>query len=221
MGMIVTKGISVDGHTLYAIDSTTEYGTILPARNTLAVLAYVVYKKLVPEDVSPSFLAYNTEETVNIPIDVTGKDGVFHIHLFAVNKWTEGALDNGDIVFDLNDMKLKKQIAGVLTEITLASLLTEAIDPDKVVATSSTYALVTTEVTIKRDVLELEKLRLLVEYEADICEYNEYVKSCTNYDYVRTLRAAAFIEFAMPNYIAAQAKLETANVFADKVIENL
>jgi hypothetical protein len=212
MSLIVNKGISVDGFVGHILD-VSPYGTTLPARNTLAVLPLVIFQSNPTESITLN--VYDPLVDSDFTFSIQNKDGVYLSYLFAVPTWTAGALNDGDIVFDLNTNTLKKRIAGVLIAITIESLLTEAIE------TGSIYHLVTTAITIKRDAAELEKLKKLEEYLDDVCEYNEYIKIKTDVDYIKTLRICSFIEFARSNYSIAHTNLITANSFADKLIETL
>lgn len=212
MALIVTKGISSNGLTAYLIDGTAYTD---PARNTLAVLGYFVHKTIAG-DVEIPASAYDVETEDQIPVDVEDLDGVILGYLFAVPKQVGTAGADGHIFYDLNDATLKKKISGSAQEITLASLIGEVT-----IQNGSAYLLITTAISIKRDVLELEKLSVLEEWIADECEYDEYLKACREYDYVRTLRAASFIEFAREEYTIAQQNLETANSYADTVIARI
>jgi hypothetical protein len=215
MSLIVNKGISIDGKTIYLIDATLGYGDTLPERNTLAIIPYVVYKKI-SGDIEIFALAYDPLVDSTFGFNVEELDGVHLGYLFAVPRWTSGVLSEGDVVFDMNDLRLKKYVDDVLVEINTASLVEESS-----IENGSVYALVTTSITVKRDVLELEKLKKLEEYLEDKCEFNEYIQISRDYDYVRTLRAASFIEFAKALYVVAQQKLETGNSFADTVIARI
>lgn len=204
--------MSVDGSTLTVIDTTTWGVGEYPARDTVALKALAI-RKLSTGDSVVGANVYVEESATDISFEVTDLDAVFELYLFAIVLYTGQSTVNGDIVFDPNDRKIKKKIAGVLTEVTLESLKTEVGVP-KV----STSTLVITKLTISRDNLELavlEKLQLLTSHG---CEINDYYQAQRDFNYVRSLRSGALIDFARGNYINAQLKIETGIAFASNLL---
>lgn len=211
MAIIVTKGISQDGKTLYITDATTDYGVGLPLRAEMALLIYIVYKASTGDQVIAAE-AYAPDDVLTFSIDVENKDGVYDIYVFAIKRLLEQVLVEGDIVYVDADNKIKKYVSAVLSEITLASLI------DEEVGQTLTDALITTQVTILKDTLELAYLEKLEAYDGHICDFNELQVAKRNFDYTRALRSGAIIEKCSGHPIAAQLKIETAIEFATKAI---
>lgn len=206
------RAISQDGKTLYFIDAT-EYPVGGDERASLAVFGLAIFKHSSGDQViTPS--SYLPVSVESFAFNVEGKDGVYEGKFFAVPIYTEQALEEGDIVYNTEEGELQKYIDSNLVAIDVQDLLEE-----ETAHSGSKHALVTRDISIARDELLLAKLEKQEEADANCCEYNEVIKASRNYDYVRTLRQAAFIEFCRGNYTSAQTKIETGNAFAEKALQ--
>lgn len=203
--------ISTNGNTLTVTD-TSPWGGANPLRNTRA-LKLLALRKLSTGDVEIAPNVYTPETIEDFLINVTNLDAVYEIYMFSLVLYTGQGLVNGDIYYDPNDFKIKKVITGVLTEITLASLIAEVT-----VERATTFTLILTKISISRDNIELILLTKLQAFEIENCEINEYYTAQRNFNYVRTLRSGALIEFARGNYINAELNIESGNAFADNLL---
>ena len=202
------RAISQDGKTLYFIDAT-EYPVSGDERSSLAVLGLAIFKHSSGDQIiAPS--SYLPASVESFSFNVEGADGVYEGRFFAVPIYTGQALEEGDIVYS-DGGGLQKYVDSALVSIEVSDLLDEEVDHS-----GSKYALVTRDISIARDELLLAKLEKMDD--SGCCEYNEIVKAGRDYDYVRTLRQAAFIEFCRENYASAQAKIETGNSFAERAL---
>lgn len=214
MTLEFTRSIAVTGLIAYMTDASV-YGGAAPARASLALVALGTFK-LSTGDVQYEPTAYLPESVVTFSWDVTGKDGVWEMNFWALPLYEGQVLAEGDVVYDLNGGRvIKKYIAGVLTEIAIASLLTDV----NVLHKGQKMLLITTALTIKRDEIELILLEVAKLYQNSICEFHEYNEALKNFNYIRVQRSGAFIHFCRGNYITAQALIETGNTLGASIIE--
>lgn len=214
MTLNFNRSLSESGLILYLTDASA-YSGAAPARASLGLVALATFKHS-SGDVRVQPTAYLAESVESFSFDVTGKDGVWEIKFWGLPLYVGQVLAEGDVVYDVNGGRLiKKYVGGVLTEVSLESLLTDT----SILHTGSKLALVTTDLTIKRDDIELSFLAVAEQYKNSICEFQEYHEAQKNFNYVRLMRSAAFINFCRGNYITAQSQIETGNSFGKSVLE--
>lgn len=211
--LTLTRGKSQDGKTLFITDATTTYGTDLPDRDTLAVLPYFTYQATGQPISVVSPETYSPIDVVTFSVDVNEVDGVYYSLVFALPKWTAGPLDDGDIVYDTNTQLPSKMIEGVLTPITVASLVDEDVWYGEI------NSLMDTELVIKRDTAALHLFEKWKEAKDNRCEYQEYIEYKQNFDAIDLALWSAKIEFCATQYASAQKDIETGNDVADKLLK--
>lgn len=214
MTLVFNPSMSQDGKTLYFTDVSPYPATGPGSRDTLAIVAVMQYnlsggfQLILPSD-------YLGESVVNFSYDVTSKDGVMKALFFALPLYTGQALAEGDIVFQVSNQTILQQIGPDLIEIPISQL----IDNEDLLDVGDRYALIVTDLTVKRDTLLLAYLEKMKDCDAECCSYDEVVQAKKNYDYIRLMRYAAYIEFCRGNYITAQKYIEDANAFSDSALE--
>ncbi len=211
--LTLTRGISADGNTLYKTDATEGYGTDLPARNTLALVPYITYKRSDAELEVIAPATYSPLDVVTFSINVDGKDGVYYAKVFALPRWTSGPLDEGDVVWDVNTGLPSKMISGTVTAIEVSSLINEDVDYGEI------NSLVRVELTKYKDQLLLIMLEKKEAYLENACEHNEYEKAKSDFEYIEMLIAGAHIKFCTGVPLSAQLMIETGISFAEKALD--
>lgn len=211
MILVFNRGISPNGNTLYFTDATT-YPITAGAREDVAVVSIAKFKAS-SGDVILQPAAYLAESVTSFSYDVSNRDGVIVGYFWAVPILAEQVLADGDIVFDTDSRTVKKRVAGELVSVSIDSLLQEDIDD-----AGTKNALILTQITIKRDDLQLIELKKAKDLDENCCEYDAYLRTLKNYNYVRSLRSGAIIDFCRGNLVNAQLKVEEGNKFADKVL---
>ncbi len=211
MSLVFNKSISQDGKTLYFTDATTEYGGDLDVRANLALVMRATYKKS-DGDVDVVPVNYDPLDVATFSIDVTDTDGVYEFEIVALIEYNGQGLTTGDLVYDINDAQIKRYDGSQLNVLDFDTLLTYSP------TLFTDDALITSRLTILRDNLELRQLEKLEDYEEHVCEYNDYKRAKQDFDYVRSLRSGAIIDFCRDRKTQAQLKIETAIEFGDKAM---
>jgi hypothetical protein len=205
----IERGISPNGNTLYFNVTST-----IPDRNTFAVVAYAHHKKSTGNVVvSPA--EYLAETVFSFAFDVTSADGVYKIFVFAVPIYSEtGTYEEGDVVYDVLARKIKKKEGDSFVEIAITSLSVQTTTHQ-----GEKLAHVSTQATIIRDQLLLKMLAKQEDLDQNCCEYQDFLKAQTNYNYVRALRSGSVIDFCAHNLINSAKKIERAVSFGLKALE--
>jgi hypothetical protein len=193
----------------------SEYGGAAPERSSLGIVALAIFKAS-SGDVQVEPNAYLAESVESFSFNVEGKDGVWEVHFWGLPLYEGQVLAEGDVVLDIDDARtIKKYVDGALTEVSLASLL----EDEDVLHSGSKMALVTTDLSIKRDEIELAFLEVAEQYRTSVCDFQAYHEAQKNLNYIRVLRSAAFIHFCRGNYVTAQKHIESGNEFGTAVLE--
>lgn len=211
--LTLSRGISQDGHTLMITDKTTTYDTDLPARDSLALIDYTTFQKSGQDEQVIAAASYSPLDVVTFSYDVEEQDGIYYTYVFAIPIYEAGPLEDGTIVYDVNDGKVKKMIDSTLTEITVASLIDEDVDYGQI------NSKVITELKKIEDELTLVVTDLQAKAIDHICEMDEYHAAQFKRDYVTNLLYYAHVKFCTGEYVTAQQAIDTGLDFGQKAID--
>jgi hypothetical protein len=185
----------------------TIYSGANTERNNLGIVS-LGFQKTTLADIVVEPQPYLAESVISFSYDVENKDSVYDIRFWALPLYVGQILFDGAIVYDVSDRLIKKYTSGNLSVVSIHSLLTETIPH-----IGSKLALVVTQLTIKRDALQLLSLEKQKDLLKNCCEYDEWEKVFRAFNYVKSLRSGAYIHFCRGNYLNAQEHLETGNDF--------
>lgn len=211
----LTRAKSEDGKILFIADDTDTYGTDLPARNTLALVPYFTFKPAggAVETVEPE--TFSPSDVATFSIDVEDRDGVYYTRVYALQKYTSGPLDEGDIVYNTGTQRPEIMTADGLAAIAVADLA----DHEDDINYGEIESLIDTALVIARAELVLVVLQKLKDAQVNKCEIFEYNEVKQNYDYVDLALFVAKTKFCAGEFEVAQQELETGLDVAIKTLE--
>lgn len=211
--LTLQRGLSQDGHTLFITDKTLTYDDELPARDSLALVPYITFQKSGGDVQVVAPATHSPIDVVTFSVDVEDLDGIYYARVYAIPLYEDGPLEDGLIVYDVSDAKVKKMIDEVLTEITVAFLSEEDIDYGEI------NSKVVTELTKVRDRMELISSDFQKKALDHVCEMDEYMAVKFKRDYVDAMLYRSHIKFCSGEFAASQQAIDTGLDFGQKAVQ--